>query len=395
MGRCAGSASLLMRLTAFSTLLVLCLAACSEQPKGEEPTRAVRTLTVQADATGLQHEYAADVRARAESRMAFQVPGRLQSRAVGLGEQVSAGQVIARLDARDLSLGREAAQAAANAAATQVALNEAELKRFRDLRDQGFISGLEYERREAAVTASRAQLQQARAQASAQGNQAGYAALTASASGVVTSVEAEPGMVVAAGQTVVKLALDGPRDAVFSVPEDRVGAVRELLGRPGQLRLKLWGSEAGTLPATVREVAAAADPVSRTFLVKADVGQSGVRLGQTATVLVNSPRAAAIKLPLQALYGQGGQSHVWLVDKASMTVRLQPVTQGPAEGNLVVITQGVQAGDVVVTAGVHVLSKGQKVRLYVAPGEPAVLPPTAAGSRPPVAAATVASAASR
>lgn len=395
MGRCAGSASLLMRLTAFSTLLVLCLTACSEQPKGEEPTRAVRTLTVQADATGLQHEYAADVRARAESRMAFQVPGRLQSRTVGLGEHVAAGQVIARLDARDLSLGREAAQAAANAAATQVALNEAELKRFRDLRDQGFISGLEYERREAAVTASRAQLQQARAQASAQGNQAGYAALTASASGVVTSVEAEPGMVVAAGQTVVKLALDGPRDAVFSVPEDRVGAVRELLGRPGQLRLKLWASEAGTLPATVREVAAAADPVSRTFLVKADVGQSGVRLGQTATVLVNSPRAAAIKLPLQALYGQGGQSHVWLVDKASMTVRLQPVTQGAAEGNLVVITQGVQAGDVVVTAGVHVLSKGQKVRLYVAPGEPAALPPAAAGSRPLAAAAAVASAASR
>lgn len=358
-------------------LLVLGLAACSKQTPAPEPVRAVRTLTVQADASGLQHEYAADVRARSESRIAFQVPGRLQSRAVGLGEHVAAGQVIARLDGRDLSLGRDAALAAANAAATQLALNEAELKRFRDLRDQGFISGLEYERREAAVNAARAQVQQARAQASAQGNQASYAVLSAPASGVVTSVEAEPGMVVAAGQTVVRLALDGPRDAVFSVPEDRVGALRELLGRPGQLRLKLWGSDAGTLPATVREVAAAADPVSRTFLVKADLGQASVRLGQTATVLVNSPRAAAIKLPLHALYGVGGQSHVWLVDPASMTVRLQPVTQGAAEGNLVVITQGVKPGDVVVTAGVHMLTKGQKVRWYQAPGQ---TPPAAAAA---------------
>lgn len=391
MGRCAGSASLLMRLTAFSTLLVLCLAACSEQPKGEEPTRAVRTLTVQADATGLQHEYAADVRARAESRMAFQVPGRLQSRAVGLGEQVSAGQVIARLDARDLSLGREAAQAAANAAATQVALNEAELKRFRDLRDQGFISGLEYERREAAVTASRAQLQQARAQASAQGNQAGYAALTASASGVVTSVEAEPGMVVAAGQTVVKLALDGPRDAVFSVPEDRVGAVRELLGRPGQLRLKLWGSEAGTLPATVREVAAAADPVSRTFLVKADVGRTPVRLGQTASIRIAEPRRDdAIRLPLAAVVEAKGQSVVWLLDTATMKVRQQPVQVGGADGNLVLIAAGLKPGDRVVTAGTHVLTPGQQVRLYQA-----AQPASAAFSPAPSAVSAAASVASR
>lgn len=377
-----------MRLNLLTLLAASLLAACTKTPPVEEPVRAVRTMTVQPGASTLQHEYAADIRARVESRVAFQVPGKLVARQVNLGEHVGAGQVLARVDARDLSLGSEAARAAARAAATQLALNEAELKRFRDLRDQGFISGIEFERREAAVTAARAQAQQAQAQAAVQGNQAGYATLVAPASGVVTSVDAEPGMVVAAGQPIVRLALDGPRDAVFSVPENRVGAVRELLGRPGQLRLKLWGGDGQLLPATVREVAAAADPASRTFLVKADVGSGGMRLGQSATVLVDAPRAPAIRLPLQAVFGQDRQSFVWVLDRGSMTVRQQPITLQGAEGNLLLVAQGLKPGDLVVTAGVHTLHKDQKVRLYQEPGATAPAPATASATPPAPAAAS-------
>jgi RND family efflux transporter MFP subunit len=176
-------------------------------------------------------------------------------------------------------------------------------------------------------------------------------------------------MVVAAGTPVVRLAHDGPRDVVFAVPEDKAELVRALAGQPGRFKVRLWGTSGEALPATIREIAAAADPVTRTFLVKADVGKAPVRLGQTATVVVEAPAVAAVtKLPLSALKEEQGKSVVWVVDKSSMTVQPQPVQIAGADGNEAVVASGVQAGQLVVTAGVHVLTPGQKVKFYVEPG---------------------------
>jgi membrane fusion protein, multidrug efflux system len=209
-----------------------------------------------------------------------------------------------------------------------------------------------------------------------QGNQAGYAVLVAGASGVITGVDAEPGMVVAAGAPVVRLAHDGPRDVVFAVPEDRIGLIQQLARGKGAFSVALWGQDgAAPIPATIREVAAAADPVTRTFAVKADIGPSGAatRLGQTATVRVDLPQVAGVvKLPLSALKEEQGRTIVWVVDKGAMTVAAQPVQVGAAEGNDAVITGGLKPGAVVVTAGVHVLTPGQKVKLYAEPAAPAV-----------------------
>lgn len=366
-----------MRHTVLILLAAFSLTACRKAPPVEEPVRAVRTMTVQVGSTSLQHEYAAEIRARTESRLSFRVPGKLVSRAVSLGEHVTAGRPVARLDASDLVLGQQAARAALSAAEVQRVQAEAEFRRFKELRDQGFISGLELERRESSVKAAVAQVEQAKAQLALQGNQAGHAVLTAHASGVITAVDAEPGAVLAAGMPVLRLAHDGPRDAVFSVPEDRIAAVRALAGRPGGLRLRLWGSADDNQPATVREVAAAADPMTRTYLVKADIGAIPARLGQTATILITAPSAPAIKLPLHAVFGQGGQSAVWLVDRQNMTVRQQPITVKGADGNLVLVGQGVGPGDVIVTAGVHALTNGQKVRWY---NEPAPAGPSRTGA---------------
>jgi RND family efflux transporter MFP subunit len=344
---------------------VAVLAACGAAPPPEEPVRAVRTVTLAATSAGGEHEYAADVRARTESRVGFRVGGKLLSRSANLGDSVRAGQVLAQLDPGDLKLGQEAAQAALGAAKASYEFSEAEFKRYKELRDQGFISGLELERRETSLTASRAQYEQARAQANVQGNQTRYATLTADASGVITGVDAEPGAVVAAGASVVRLAHDGPRDVVFNVPEDRVSELRSLAGRPNALKVHVWNDGQAPIAATVREVAAAADPVTRTFVVKADVGRANVRLGQTASVKVEMPRVAGlIKLPLTAVFEMKGEPAVWVVDKTSMTVKQQRVRVAGAEGNDVVIAGGVNAGETVVVAGVHVLTTGQKVRLY-------------------------------
>jgi len=374
-------------------LITPVLMACQPAPQVDEPVRAVRTLTVESGSTALAHEYAAEIRARTESRLGFRVGGKLVKRLANLGDTVKAGQALAQIDATDLKLGQDASRSALNSAEAQLAFSEAEFKRYKDLREQGFISGLELERREAGLKAARSQAEQARAQAGVQSNQAAYAVLSANASGVVTAIEAEPGAVLAAGTPVLRLAHDGPRDAVFSVPEDRAAAMRDLLGQQGALRLRAWGSSDATVPATVREVAGAADPVTRTFLVKADIGATSLRLGQTATVLLDTPMAAGvIKLPLAAVFEQGGKSHVWLVDRTSMTVRAQPVVLGGADGNLVVVAGGLSAGQAVVTAGVHVLTTGQKVRWYAEPGVP--LPPGPA-STAPMPAEQAASAASR
>lgn len=360
---------------------VTTLGACSRDEKAPEPVRSVRTMTVSAQAAGGVHEYAAEVRARTESRLSFRVGGKLISRPAEVGQRVKSGQVLARLDPADLRLSQEAAQAGLRAAQSSFDLSQAEYRRYKDLRDQGFISSLELERRETALQAQRAQLDQAQSQATVQGNLASYAALTATAAGVVTAVEAEVGAVVGAGTPVLRLAHDGPRDAVFSVPEDGVAGMRALLGKSGAIQVRPWGTNT-SVPATVREVAAAADATTRTFLVKADLGAAALQLGQTVTALVELPRRnAAALLPLSAVVQQQGLAAVWLLDKTSMTVKVQPVEVAGADGNAVVVASGLSAGQTVVTAGVHVLTPGQKVKLYDAPAALPVASPAASASR--------------
>ena len=358
------------------------IAGCSRTEPAPEPLRSVRTMTVTMGDAGGSHEYAAEVRARTESRLGFRVGGKMTQRSAEVGQVVKAGQVLARLDPDDLQLGRDAARAALNAAQVNLDQAASDFKRYKDLREQGFISAAELERRDNTLKAAQAQAEQARAQSGVQGNQAAYSALLAPAAGVVTAVQAEVGAVLGSGTPVLRLAHDGPRDAVFSVPEDRVDAVRALQGRPGALKVRLWGATA-QWPATVREVAAAADPATRTFLVRADMGSADAHLGQTAVVTIEMPRLPGIvKLPLTAVTQLQGRSAVWLVDPASMTVQPQPIAIGGADGNWVVVLGGLSAGQRVVTAGVHVLTPGQKVRFYV---EPTATAPDAAAAPVPAA----------
>ena len=338
------------------------LGGCSKPPPAEEPVRAVKLLTVGESAYGSGYEYAADVRPRVESRLGFRVAGKITRRAVELGQRVQAGQLLAQVDATDYQLAADAARAQVSSATTQRDLAAADLKRFQGLRDQGFISAAEIERRTAQLKAAQATLDQARAQLSSQGHQAGYTQLLADAPGVVTGIEAEVGQVVSAGTPVVRVAQDGPRDVVFAVPEDRVAGV--LAGQVVDVRA--WASDV-RWTGTVREVAASADPVTRTFTVKVALAGDAPPLGATVYVLPRQSRAQGapvIKLPTSALRQAGQGSAVWVFDAASGTVQAQPVEVATADGNEVVITAGLKPGMQVVATGVHVLSPGQKVSVY-------------------------------
>lgn len=339
------------------------LTACSKPAPPEEPVRAVKVLTVGEQSLQSGLEFAGEVRARVESRLGFRVAGKLTQRLVEVGQHVKAGQMLAQLDPQDYRLATDAAQAQVNAAQVNRDLASADFKRYKELKEQNFISGAELERRDATLKAAQAQLEQAQAQLTGQGNQAAYTRLLTDVSGVVTAVDAEVGQVVAAGTPVLRIAQDGARDLVFAVPEDRVARLK--LG--SAVLVRPW-SGASAVQAQVREVSASADPVTRTFVIKAalPVG-SALALGSTVTVLPRDLERSAetlIKLPTSAIFESAKASVVWVLDPASMTLRQQPVQIASADANEVVIASGLQAGMQVVSAGVHVLSPGQKVTLY-------------------------------
>jgi len=353
--------------------LMVLLSACSKPQSAEEPTRAVKLVQAASVADFPARTYAGDVRARTESRLGFRVAGKLVQRPVEPGQSVKAGQLLAVLDAGDYQLGVDAAQAQVVSAQTQKDQADADLRRFESLLAQGFISAAEVERRQATAKAAQATLDQARAQAAVQRNQAGYTRLLADADGVVVGVDAEPGQFVAVGASVVRLARNGPRDVVFAVPEDQLPQVR--LGQTASVVLWASGGRA-PLGGVVREIAAAADPLTRTYAVKVGVNSpTPPALGATATITlvstapsgaVAAAQAAAVRVPTGALWKQGDTSAVWVFDSTSGLVKARPVQVGGLDGHMAVVLQGLRAGEEVVAAGVHVLTDGQKVVRFAA-----------------------------
>ncbi|MDR6855495.1 efflux RND transporter periplasmic adaptor subunit [Variovorax guangxiensis] len=359
----ASSASPAFRLAGLVLVAALALAGCSRPQPAEEPLRAVKVMAVGTSAYGSEPEFSAEVRARVESRLGFRVAGKITRRQAELGQQVKAGQVLAQLDPQDYRLAAEAARAQHAAALTNRDLAQADLKRYRGLREQNFISAAELERRDSTYKAAQAQLEQAQAQMSSQGNQAQYTTLVADVPGIITAIEAEPGQVVTAGTPVVRIAQDGARDVVFSVPEDRAALVK-----PGSAVAVRGWSDGKEMEGKVREVAASADAVTRTYTVKVAIdAATAPALGATVFArpqALSRSGTPVLKLPTSALRQEGKGSAVWVLDKASMTVRSQPVQVATADGNEAVIGSGLTPGMLVVVAGVHVLSPGQKVSIY-------------------------------
>ncbi|WP_249661145.1 efflux RND transporter periplasmic adaptor subunit [Variovorax sp. PCZ-1] len=357
-------------------IAVALLAACSKPAPAPEPVRAVKIHTVGSSGLVSGYEYSGEVRARVESRLGFRVAGKIVKRQAEVGQRVKAGQVLAQLDPQDYKLAADGARAALAVATTNRDLAAADFKRFQSLKEQNFISGAELERRETTFKAAQAQVQQAQAQLANVGNQVGYANLVADVSGVVTAVDAEVGQVVSAGSPVVRIAQDGARDVVFSVPEDKMASVA--VG--SAVKARRWADgDGGELSGKIRELAASADPLTRTFQAKMSLDASAnLPLGATVYVFPSTSLNAvsAIKLPTSSLMQNAqGASTVWLLDTAAMTVNPVIVQVATADGNEAVIAAGVKPGDKIVSAGIHVLSPGLKVTIFNEKGAPAGIQP--------------------
>ncbi len=346
--------------TIVSLMSLSLLSACSKHIEKSEDIRPVRVVQAQLQGSEIATEIPGEVRPKIESRLGFRVAGKIVARKVELGTIVKRGQVLMQLDPQDLLLGQAQAKAAMSAAESNRDLAKAELKRYQDLREKNFVSQAVLDAKLTAFQAAQANFDQAKAGYSNQSNQAAYSGLMSDVDGVVTSIDAEVGQVVAAGTPVVRVAKTGDMDVVLGIPEDKINSVRQMK----DVKIRLWANRNEVMTGHLRELSPIADPATRTYLAKIAIpaGVKDVRLGMTASVSLGMKNPQAmIRLPLTALVKEKEATAVWVVDAG--TVRLVPVQIASTIEEDVFVMGGVQAGQMVVTAGVNQLKPGQKVTI--------------------------------
>lgn len=338
------------------------LAGCGQgAPAPASDVRPVQTMVVEHKPTSLGATYSGVIAARTSSNQGFRVTGTVARRLVEVGDHVKAGQGLLQLDPTSLDLNQQAAKAQLDAAHSKAAQAKVNLDRDAALLKQGFISQAEYDRDRVDLDTATSQRQMARAQYDEATNQVGYGTLRAAVTGIVTAIKVDVGQVVSAGATAVTIAKDGDREAVISVPESRIDQLRDAK----DLYVTLWADPARRYRGRLRRIDPSADPSTRTYdayvtLLDPD---AAVLLGMTAFVHLPEIRGGdSFALPLTAVVEKPNGSWVWKVDKASSTVALQRVTLLTVRGNDVLVSGGLQNGEVVVTAGASLLHAGQKVR---------------------------------
>ncbi|WP_394834484.1 efflux RND transporter periplasmic adaptor subunit [Pendulispora rubella] len=354
--------------TSLSVLASGCHHPPSSDPRVEPPL--ARTAVVENNASSLARSFTGTVAARVQSDLSFRVSGKVLARLVSSGQQVHRGQPLMRLDDVDLRLASNAQQESVVAAAARARQATDDETRDRNLAADGAVPVAAYERMKANAEAARAQLKAAEAQAKAAQNASAYALLVADADGVIVETLAEPGQVVAPGQTVVRLAQHGPREAVIQLPE----TLRPALGSPAQAAL--YGRAGVVVPTRLRELSSAADPLTRTFQARyvLEGPLADAALGTTITVHVPGDGAAAdLRVPVGALFDSGGGPGVWTVvdQPGHVTGRVtwRSVKVNRIDDDTVSVSEGLKPGDRVVSLGAHVLHEGQEVRLGAA-GKP-------------------------
>jgi len=341
---------------------IVALPACHKEAEVQLPeVRPVRTLTVAKQPAGETGVFTGHIEAENEAALGFRISGRMIERSVNVGNRVQPGQVLARLDPEDERNGLRSAQA--NLSAAQGQLNQARnnFERQRRLQQRGVISKAEFDSAQEALQTAQARVDDAEAQVKLASDRLSFTELKADAAGSVTARGAEPGEVVQAGQMIVRIARQNGRDAVFDVP------AQLLRSAPTDAEISVHLSEDPTVTATgrVREVGEQADPVTRTFQVKVGLTDppAAMRLGSTVTGSVQLNSAPVITIPASALTRVNQQPAVWIVDPSSLTVSMRNIDVLRYDPGTVVVSHGLDTGDIVVTAGVQALHPGQKVRL--------------------------------
>jgi RND family efflux transporter MFP subunit len=307
-----------------------------------------------------ERSFVGTIKPRIETDMGFRVPGKVAKRLVEVGQTVDVGQPLATLDEVDLKLQAEQAEAELRAATGVLAQAAASETRAKELRAKGWATDAQMDQARATADEARARLNRAQRSVELTNNSLSYATLAADSRGVVTATLIDPGQVVAAGQTAIRVARFAEKEAVVAIPETLLGRAKE-----GTASMSLWSDPDKKYVAKLREIAPNADPATRTYLAKFSLPGAGddVSLGMTATLTLADPATTRVaRLPLSALFSEGGDPSFYVVDDKG-DVSLKPVAVKSYESNDVVITGGVEEGAKVVALGVQKLDPAQKVRV--------------------------------
>lgn len=345
----------------FAVLPALALGGCEKKvAEKTDNSRPVLVATVHYDQESPSRSFVGTIKPRIETDMGFRVPGKVAKRLVEVGQTVEIGQPLATLDEIDLRL--QAEQAVAEFTAATGVLNNAGAaeNRAKELKAKGWATDAQLDQAKAAADEARARLNRAERSVNLTKNSLSYATLLADSRGVVTSTLIDPGQVVSSGQTAIRVARFGEKEAVVAIPETLVGRAKD-----GVATVTLWSEPNKKYTAKLREIAPNADAATRTYLAKFSLPDAGdqVSLGMTATLTLADPGTQRVaRLPLSALFNQGGTSSFYIVDEAGDVV-LKPVTVKTYESKDVVITGGVDEGAKVVALGVQKLDPAQKVRV--------------------------------
>lgn len=345
-------------LTPFSVLLLIGCGQATADPRTEPPMVRIVTAATSQDGGDSYSSYSGIISSRVQSDLGFRIAGKVVARLVDTGQFVRSGQPLMRIDATDYVLASRTHAglvAAARAAAVQTAADE---KRYRDLVGAGAVSASAYDKVKADADAARAQLVGLEAQASVARNEADYTVLLADADGTVVETLAEPGQVVAAGQTVVRLARAGAREATVSLPETE----RPAIGSTARATL-FNGS--GTSVARLRQLSDAADAQTRTYEARyvLEGPAASAPLGSTVTLFLsgNGKANSALEVPLGALHDTGKGPGVWVLG-AKHRVHWRPVRISALGSESATLSAGLKAGDRFVALGAHLLHEGEQVR---------------------------------
>jgi RND family efflux transporter MFP subunit len=341
---------------AFATVSLRTQAASAVSDPRQEPPSVRLATAVQVRAS--ERGFTGNIAAKVQSNLGFRVAGKIVERLVNVGQQVKAGQPLMRIDEEDLRLALTAKRNAVTAARASFVQLEADERRYASLVDKGWVSRQRYEQAKAASDTAKAQLAAAEAEARVAENEATYSLLLADADGTVVETLGEPGQVVSAGQTVVRLAQAGPREALVALPE----TIRPAIGSVAEA--SVYGSNGRRSAARLRQLSDSADPQTRTYEARyvLDGEAAAAPLGATVTIwLANQASRPEGQVPLGAVLDDGGKTGVWVLDSATSTVRFRPVKLVRMTGETAVIS-GLNSDDQVVSLGAHLLQEGARVR---------------------------------
>ena len=343
-------------------LALALLSACQPEADTAPPqVRPVRTVTVVKREVGETVSYTGRIQAENETRLSFRISGRMVERSVNVGDHVEPGQVVAKLEPQDELNALRTAQASVAAAQGQLNQAQSNFDRQQTLLARDIASRAQFEQAELALKTARAQLDTAEAQLKAAKDRVSYTELRVDSAGTVIATGAEAGEVVQAGQMVIRVARKDGRDAVFDVPAQ---LLRSAPSDP-LISVSLSDDPAVTAIGRVREVSPQADPVTRTFEVKVGLTDppAAMRLGATVVGRMKLDTAPVIEIPATALTEFDRRPAVWVVDPSSLTVSLRNVEVARNDPATIAISQGLDSGEIVVTAGTQALHPGQKTRL--------------------------------